>query len=278
MPAFNAERTIQHAIESVLGQDYQNWELLITDDGSTDSTSAILARFTDPRIRTFRQPNGGVSSARNRGLSEMKGVFYTFLDADDLLPPSSLSLRVAHMISRPEIDLLAGGVAFFVDDPSQPHRIWRPGYRGDPLRPLVRLDSRVFCNPSYFLRADPHSTVKYSTELTHGEDLLYFLELAAERRLHFDHLNEVVYCYRMHQGSAMSNLRGLEDGYWRILAFVSSLADARITIFDKIYLRLRIARIMLLSYLKAGEVKCAVRVLLRVFSPSTSPFSTPPNP
>jgi glycosyltransferase involved in cell wall biosynthesis len=65
MPAYNAAGFIGEAIDSVLAQSYANWELIVVNDGSTDATAGIVARYDDPRIRLITQPNGGESSARN---------------------------------------------------------------------------------------------------------------------------------------------------------------------------------------------------------------------
>src|SRR4051794_17886995 len=94
MPAYNTGRFITEAIESVLAQRYRNWELVIIDDGSTDNTGSIIEGFTDPRIVALRQPNGGLTSARNLGLSNVSGDWVLFLDSDDLLRPDALDVLI----------------------------------------------------------------------------------------------------------------------------------------------------------------------------------------
>lgn len=85
VPCFNAEQTLKRCIESLVEQSYQNWELLIIDDGSTDNSYQIAAEEAakEPRIKVMRQQNAGVSEARNNGLAAAKGEFLAFLDADD---------------------------------------------------------------------------------------------------------------------------------------------------------------------------------------------------
>jgi glycosyltransferase involved in cell wall biosynthesis len=90
MPAYNAERTIGDAIQSTLAQTVDDFELVVVDDGSTDNTAEIVLRFRDSRIELVRQPNGGLAAARNTGLSRARGVYASFLDADDLLMPTYL--------------------------------------------------------------------------------------------------------------------------------------------------------------------------------------------
>lgn len=89
LPAFNAESTVSHAIASVVEQTCREWELIVIDDGSCDKTGRIARNFAhlDSRIRVMRQPNSGVSKARNLGLKAASGEYVAFLDADDLLEP-----------------------------------------------------------------------------------------------------------------------------------------------------------------------------------------------
>ncbi len=94
VPAYNAEKYLPAAIESVLRQTYSGWELILVDDGSTDSTPAICdkAAAADPRVRVVHKLNGGFSSARNAGVSISRGKYLAFLDSDDLLAPSFVEI------------------------------------------------------------------------------------------------------------------------------------------------------------------------------------------
>lgn len=94
MPAFNAEKTIGGSIQSVLNQTYSNWELIIIDDGSTDSTFETIKNFSDSRIKATRRENCGVASTRNYALSISKGEYIAFLDSDDLWLPEKLTKQV----------------------------------------------------------------------------------------------------------------------------------------------------------------------------------------
>lgn len=85
VPVYNAEQWLERCVDSIVAQTYADWELLLIDDGSTDCSGTICDRYaaSDPRIRVFHKPNGGVSSARNLGLDHAKGEWITFVDSDD---------------------------------------------------------------------------------------------------------------------------------------------------------------------------------------------------
>ncbi len=84
-PTYNRAHTIGNAIKSMLDQTYQNWEMILVDDGSSDNTREVVLMFNDPRVNYFRVNNGGPSKARNFGLSQSSGIWVMYLDSDDTL-------------------------------------------------------------------------------------------------------------------------------------------------------------------------------------------------
>ncbi len=107
IPTFNRAHTIERAVDSVLAQDYPSIEVIVVDDGSTDGTAVRMSRYgSDPRVRYFLFPNGGVCVARNRGLREVRGEFVAMLDSDDYWLPGKLSLQVPLLRADAEMSLV----------------------------------------------------------------------------------------------------------------------------------------------------------------------------
>ncbi len=112
IPAYNQSVYISEAIQSVLGQTYPNFELIVVDDGSTDETPQIIAQIHDPRMRVIRQPNAGLSAARNTGLRESSAPLVTFLDSDDYFLPDKLEVLTNYLEEHSEIGLVVGRTRF----------------------------------------------------------------------------------------------------------------------------------------------------------------------
>ena len=116
IPLYNKEASIATALRGVLAQSYQDFEVVVVDDGSTDGGAAVVEQFTDPRIRLIRQANGGVSAARNRGIAEAKGEHVAFLDADDEWMPEYLSEQYRLTKKYPQCDVFVTNYEFHNED------------------------------------------------------------------------------------------------------------------------------------------------------------------
>ncbi len=129
MPAYNAEKFIREAIFSVLGQTYPSIELIIVDDGSSDTTPQILEEFSGT-INLIQQPNLGPAAARNRGVKEAKGELLAFIDADDVWHLEKISVQVEYLRNNPNIGICFGKKFE-----------WLPNTQGDyPERPHFNLN------------------------------------------------------------------------------------------------------------------------------------------
>lgn len=107
VPIYKAEKYLKECIESILNQTYNDWELLLIDDGSPDKSGLICDEYAtkDKRIRSLHKSNGGVSSARNFGLKEIRGEWVTFVDSDDCLYPKALQILLEY-VEKENLDLV----------------------------------------------------------------------------------------------------------------------------------------------------------------------------
>lgn len=112
IPVFNGEKFLAEAIESVLAQKQPDVEILVVDDGSTDGTAAVAEKFGGA-VRLIRQPNRGVSAARNHGIRLAQAELLAFLDADDLFTPDMFALQLNRMRDNPGVDIVIGQLRNF---------------------------------------------------------------------------------------------------------------------------------------------------------------------
>lgn len=108
IPVYNVEKTLQRCVESILNQSFQDFEMILIDDGSTDHSGKIADEMAakDQRVRSFHQPNGGLSDARNTGISHAKGEYITFADSDDFIGEGTLEPLMQTLATHREYDIL----------------------------------------------------------------------------------------------------------------------------------------------------------------------------
>lgn len=136
----NGEKFILDAIASVLAQTYNNWELLLVDDGSTDNSSAIARSYADkyPEIRYLEHPNHqnrGMSASRNLGIRNAKGDYIAFLDADDIWLPQKLEKQIAILQSHPQAGMVYGATQMWYSWTGNPEDLRRDRYRQLGVKP-----------------------------------------------------------------------------------------------------------------------------------------------
>src|SRR5690606_16938341 len=257
MPVYNTFNFVERALTSVVGQTYPNWELLIINDGSTDKSPEIIEKWSrkDERVRVFHQQNAGVSRARNKGLSYARGKFICFLDSDDWLPPNSLEARVRKFGESDSIGFVDGQVNIYEEDGYRVERSWKPTFKGNPHRLLLRLSPSCFFGPTWMIRVEPGQKLKFDESLKHGEDLLFYVELSKVTG-HYDYVDDVVYCYRNRVGSAMKNVEGVLNGYLSLRRILTNAG--RFNAWDRLVFEYKIKKIMFLTLIRKGDIAKAM--------------------
>ena len=200
VPVYRAEKYLRKCVESILAQTFRDFEVILVDDGSPDGSGAICDEYAkkDPRVRVFHKENGGVSSARNKGIDEARGEWVTFVDADDWLPENALTALYS-MTSG--VDIVQGiivredGVRVFAYRKTEvmSSKEWigqmlRGRYHSGPVAKLIRLEKiRV-------------SVFDIPKDIVYGEDLVANIKIAV-RCERVAVITDIVYVYRKNLSS-----------------------------------------------------------------------------
>lgn len=164
MPVYNRAPVVGRAIDSVLGQSFDNFELIVVDDGSTDGTVDVLRAIADPRLRLIAlERNVGGNAARNHGIREARAPLITFLDSDDEYLPERLASTVRYFADHPEVGLLADAcIKRWPDEPGKRDRVRsNPELNGNEAVLAALFDRRLF-------KATPGITVRRDTAVAAG--------------------------------------------------------------------------------------------------------------
>jgi glycosyltransferase involved in cell wall biosynthesis len=211
IPVYNAERFLHESLDCVLAQDHPRIEIIAVDDGSTDASPEVLARYGDA-VRVVRQDNAGPSAARNTGIRHARGDYVAFLDADDLWHPAKVSTQVAHLEANPEVGLVFCN--WLVMDDEEPAPLARLVATTPSPCPEARvadmsgwlyhkllLDCYVHTSTAMIRRALVEQVGPFDRSLPRGEDHDYWLRLS--RLAPFTKLSSCLSVYRLHAHGTM---------------------------------------------------------------------------
>jgi GT2 family glycosyltransferase len=183
IPAYNTADTLGEAINSVLAQTRQDFEIVVVDDGSSDNTAAVAEGFEDRRIRVYRQENAGPSAARNRGIAEAAGEYVGSLDSDDLWLPDYLAEMARALEENPRADF-AYTHAWILDGSGRFRSVPTGAWHKPPTPMLPReqfiaeLLQECFVNGPTIRRTALERVGGYDESISHGEDWELWLRLA----------------------------------------------------------------------------------------------------
>ncbi len=222
MPLYNGRPYVAAAIDSVLAQTYQRWELIVIDDGSSDGgPDLVLDAYRDPRIRFLANPtNRGVAFTRQVGISEARGEYLAWLDCDDLILPERLEAQLAFLRDHPDIGLCGTWIERFGGDD---HSTARPP--GDPemLRSLL-LFTPIVPNATVMLRLEwvRKYGIAYDVGLPIAED--YDFVLQCSRCFKVGIVPRVLYRYRVTHNSLMQQYAAEEERSFAAVSVVQQRA------------------------------------------------------
>ena len=189
MPVYNAERHLNDAVCSILTQTFQDFELLIIDDGSTEQSLPILYSFKDPRIQILtNETNRGTYPTRNRGLQLAKGKYIAVMDADDIALPDRLLTQYNYMEKHTDVCVIGAGTMFWPYSDMQPN--------ADSIRAVLLLNN-CFIHSSLFIRKELMTSLGgYDERFTYAADYDLVCRIALKGKLEI--LQQPFVQYRWH--------------------------------------------------------------------------------
>jgi glycosyltransferase involved in cell wall biosynthesis len=229
LPVYNVEAYIQQTVESVLNQTYQDFELLIVDDGSSDRSIELCQQYRDPRIRILRQQNRGLAGARNTGIRHATGDYVALLDGDDLWLPEKLERHVQHLERSPTV-----GVSFsrstFIDEQGKPLGIYQMPRMTDIAPEHVFCRNPIGNGSAVVLRwevlaaiAFPETwygkpeTFYFDDQFRQSEDIECWLRIVLTTQWRIEGIPEALTLYRVNAGGLSANVLKQLESWERVV-------------------------------------------------------------
>lgn len=213
IPTFNNARYIRETVESALAQTYEQTEIIIIDDGSTDNTRDVISDLIDSnRLKYFYQDNRGVSSARNTGIRISKGKYISFLDSDDIISPKKVEVQLASLEGHQEYGVAFSDFRYFAY--SDKSRLIQPRFRfsGDPTLRMIFCGELMPIHSALIRRDVLEKTDWFDESLEWGEDNDFWIRLKV-RNMKFFYNDEVLALYRLHGNQASGRRIRLYQSY-----------------------------------------------------------------
>jgi len=235
IPAYNAERVLGEAIDSILAQSCADFEVIVIDDCSTDGTWALIQRYAalDPRVRAYRnERNLGIAGNRNRGVDLATGTYIVWQDADDISLPGRVERQLAYMQAHPEVGIVGGYIEIFRGEtvlgirryPADDAALRRCIFRYSPI-----------AQPAAMVRREAlRAAGEYNREYPPAEDIDMTFRIGQRYKL--ANIPEIVVRYRESDTSAtFTRLRRMELNTLRIRWKNARSESFRMSVGDFLY-------------------------------------------
>lgn len=203
MPAYNVEKYIEEAIDSILNQTFKDFEYIIINDGSTDHTKEIIKKYDDPRIVLLEnEKNSGIVITLNKGLDASKGEYIARMDADDISLPERLAIQVEYLDKHPEIGVLGTGIRIFGDNIAPYNRVFTTN--PEQLKPELIFNSCI-AHPTVMLRKAvlDSENFRYDKRFSGAEDYVLWWDLSKKAKIAT--VPDILHYYRIHRNQITQN-------------------------------------------------------------------------
>ncbi len=248
IPVYNGESTIQETICSIWAQTFQDYELIVVNDGSTDSTLSILQTYTDPRLRVISTTNQGLAATRNVGIKHALGKYISFIDADDLWTPDKLESQLDALLK----DTTGASVAYSWTSPFEEGIVYSPNqtricgyvYEYLLLENFIASGSNILVEKALI-----DEVGGFDEELRYCEDWEFYLRLAAVSPFVVVPRGQIL--YRITSTSMSSKVKMVEDNCRLALGRAARFKNIAVSkVYGYMYISL--ARVFLS---RAGQIK-----------------------
>ena len=197
MPTWNRAHLMAESIESIIKQNFKNWELIVVDDGSTDSTKDLMDYYTklDKRIKYFKKKHEGISKTRNFAVSKAKGDILVCTDSDDLNDYRRLRDIHKYFKQHPSVDIVYSG--WDICDDGLNIKVRRRPFN---YNPFALLDAQYIAQPTLAFKKEVAKKIPYNEKLKAGEDWEWLLECTV-KKFKFGIVKKPLVSYREHRES-----------------------------------------------------------------------------
>lgn len=210
IPVYNVETYLQKCVDSILGQTYKDFELLLINDGSTDSSPMICDNYAkqDSRVKVFHKENEGVSRTRNFGLEKAEGDWVWFVDSDDYAEPDTLQRFVDVVSDHPDIDIYKFGFDMEGSNKNMTFQASEPVLLTSTSRMILELETNCYTGFLWntIFRRSVIGNKKFNEDISYCEDHLFSFNAFSEARLLYIDQNIGYHYIVKDSGNNLSNI------------------------------------------------------------------------
>jgi glycosyltransferase involved in cell wall biosynthesis len=235
VPAYNVAATIEETMHAIFNQTFQDFDVVVVDDGATDATPQILARLARPGLKVVRQKNRGLAGARNTGLHHARGQYVAFCDSDDVWEAEKLELHVQHLDARKDVGISYAGSSLideagkFLKVAQRPKLhdvtaadIFKRNPIGNGSAPVVR--KAAFDAISYRPLGETERNWWFDENLRQSEDIDAWIRFALATDWKVEGIEGLLTRYRVNAGGLSANLDKQYETWLRVKAKVQDAA------------------------------------------------------
>lgn len=272
IPFYNRINKLREAIDSVLGQTFRDYEIILIDDGSKVDAKRVI-NLSNPKIHYYKQSNQGPASARNHGIQKSQGKYLAFLDSDDLFLPDKLKKQVKIMEQNPKVILSHTSYIVFDDKTGKDIGVVNSGTFTGKVFPRIMVNCDI-ATPTVMLRKKSLNNLLFDESKKIGEDVIFWSEIAKSSKI--IGINQPLSRVRQNENSATINIKAQIEGFTNIIDYNKKYRTlANLPVFLNLSLKLLYLKHSYLRklYLRKGLVwQSYQQTLLVLFYIVINPF------